>query len=214
MDGSTDSGNVEELVVIMFCKWDASVEEVRSCARYFAIQEPKRADANGLIECLGKALEPLGIEHILDKSSVLGVTGKPLLVGGGTDGASNNIAEQNGMKGKIQTKLPWIYWASCYAHYLELACKEALMSPLFKDIVEMLLRLYYIYSKFPKKCQELTDIMDDLKEIFQFPNGGNVPIRSHGSRWINHKQKALQCLLDRYGAYTNNLATLVEDKSH
>ena len=85
MDGSTDSGNVEEeLVVIMFCKRDASVEEVRSCARYFAIQEPKRADANGLIECLGKALEPLGIEDILDKSSVLGVTGKPLLVGGGT----------------------------------------------------------------------------------------------------------------------------------
>ena len=73
----------------------------------------KRADANGLIECLGKALEPLGIEDILDKSSVLGVTGKPLLVGGGTDGASINIAEQNGMKGKIQSKLPWIYWAWC-----------------------------------------------------------------------------------------------------
>ena len=124
--------------------------------------------------------------------------------------ASVNIAEQNG---KIQSKLPWTYWAWCYSHRLELACKDALTSPLFKDIVEMLLRLYYIYSKSPKKCRELTDITDELKEVFQFPNGGNVPIRSRGSRWISHKRKALQRLLDRYGAYMNHLATLVEDKT-
>ena len=32
----------------------------------------------------------------------LSVNGFPLLVGCGTDGASVNIAEQNGMKGKLQ----------------------------------------------------------------------------------------------------------------
>ena len=39
-----------------------------------------------------------------------------------------------------------------------------------------------------------------------------MPIRSQGSRWINHKRRALQRFVDRYGAYINHL-TLVEDKT-
>lgn len=136
------------------------------------------------------------------------------MVGGGTDGASVNISGQNGMKGKIQRELPWIFWAWCYAHRLELACKDSLSSQLFKDLAEMLLRLYYLYSKSPKKCRELTDLVEHLKEVFEFPkHGGNLPVRSQGSRWINHKRKALQCLVDRYGAYMNHLLALIEDPS-
>lgn len=203
MDGSTDAGNIEdELVVIMHCVQDAANERVKSCARYFSIEVPMKADSSGLVECLGKSLEKLGITNLLDKANVLEVGTKPILVGGGTDGASVNVSDQNGMKGKIQKELPWIFWAWCYAHRLELACKDALSSPLFKDIVEMLLRLYYLYSKSPKKSRELPDIVENLKEVFDFPKGGNVPVRSQGSRWINHKRKVLQRFVDRYGAYT------------
>ena len=47
-----------------------------------------RADADGLIDSLGRGLKLLGIENISDKASVLGVGDrKPILVGGGTDGA-------------------------------------------------------------------------------------------------------------------------------
>ena len=167
-----------------------------------------------LIECLGRALQELGITNVLDKESVLGVeSSKPILVGGGTDGASVNVSGQNGMKGKMQRQLPWIFWAWCYAHRLELACKDAFSSQLFKDLSEMLLRLYYLYSKSPKKCRELADIVEDLKEMFEFPKGGNVPVRSQGSRWITHKRKALQRVVDRYGAYMNHLLTLIEDSS-
>ena len=38
------------------------------------------------------------------------------------------------MRGKTQRELPWLYWAWCYAHRLELACKDALSSQLFKNI--------------------------------------------------------------------------------
>ena len=38
-------------------------------------------------------------------------------------------------------------------------------------------------------------------------------MRSVGSRWIAHKRKALQRVVDRYGAYINHLCTLVEDQS-
>ena len=126
MDGSTDSGNVEdELVLVQYCALDDTAQEMRSCVRYLSLQVPIKANADGLIRCLGDALLVLGIDNILDQSSVLKVEGKPLLVGGATDGASVNVAEQNGMKGKLQKELPWLRWVWCYAHRLELACKDA-----------------------------------------------------------------------------------------
>ena len=113
----------------------------------------------------------------------------------------------------MQSAHPWLVWAWCYAHRLELACKNAFTSHLFKEIEEMLLRLYYLYEKPPKKTRELGEIVEDLKEVFELPKSGNVPVRSQGSRWINHKRKALQRVVDRHGAYISHLTTLSEDSS-
>ena len=55
--------------------------------------------------------------------------------------------------------------------------------------------------------------MEDLKEVWKFSGGGDLPVRSEGSRWVNHKRKALQCLVDRYGAYLNHLAAMTEDRT-
>lgn len=212
MDGTTDAGKVEDqLIVIMsFCK-DDSAGEVRSFARYFSIEVPTKADSDGLIACLQRSLQALGVDNLLSKESVL--AGKPILIGGGTDGASVNVAEQNGMKGKMQRELPWLFWAWCYAHRLELACKDSFTSDLFNNITDMLLRLYYLYSKSPKKLRELTDVVSDLRQVFEFPKGGDAPIRSQGSRWISHKRQALQRIIDRYGAYIGHLTALAEDSS-
>ena len=68
------------------------------------MQEPRKTDADGLIDCLGSALRRLGITNILNNASVLGV--KPILIGGGTDGAPINVSAQNGMMGKLQQVCP------------------------------------------------------------------------------------------------------------
>lgn len=116
MDGTTDAGNIEdEITVILYCKKDDATEEMKSCARYFTVEVPTRADADGLIECLGNALKGFEVEDILKKASVLGADGKPVLIGAGTDRASVNLGEQNGMKGKLQKEIHWLYWAWCYA---------------------------------------------------------------------------------------------------
>ena len=47
----------------------------------------------------------------------------------------------------------------------------------------------------------------------RFTRGDNLPVRAHGSRWISFKRKALQRVVDRYGAYLTHLAALVEDTS-
>ena len=133
MDGSTDAGNTEvELVLVLYCTKDDVAREIRSCTRYLAVVSPTHSNAGGLIDCLGQALRRLGLEDIRNREQVLGRSG-PVLVGGGTDGASG---VHNGMKGQLQSALPWLW---CYPQCLELACKDALKSPLFANINEMLL---------------------------------------------------------------------------
>ena len=42
--------------------------------------------------------------------------------------------------------------------------------------------------------------MEELKEVFEFLKGGNKPVQLQGSRLINHKRKALLCVVGYYGA--------------
>ena len=52
--------------------------------------------------------------------------------------------------------------------------------------------------------------MTDLKEVFEFPEGGDVPIHSQGSRY---KRQALQRISDWYGAYIAHLTSLTDNSS-
>ena len=65
---------------------------------------PTKADADGLIACLQQTVQAVGVTNVLSKVTVLGA--KPILIGVSTDGASVNVASQNGMKGKMQRELP------------------------------------------------------------------------------------------------------------
>ena len=214
MDGTTDAGNVEdELVAILYCAKDDASQQMTTCSRFLSLHSPQKADASGLLQCLGEALQFLSVENVLDKDSVLSVEGKPVLVGVGTDGATVNIGEHNGLKGQMQRALPWLFWGWCYVHRLELACKDAFSSSLFSTVQEVLLRLYYIYEKSPKKSRDLESIVSDLEQAFDLAKGGNRPIRSCGTRWISHKRKALQHVVDRYGTYIAHLSTLAKDNT-
>ena len=155
-------------------------------------------------------MKDMGNENILDKKAVLEVGHHPIFVGTGTDGATVNLGEQNGLKGIVQKELPWIFWNWCFAHRLEIACRDSLSSQLFRNIDELLLRLYYLYENSPKRCRDLEDI---VVELYNLPEDGNIPIRSSGSRWITHKRKALQRVVDRYGACVAHLTSMAEDKS-
>ena len=65
LDRSTDAGNVEyEIVLIQYGVQDA-------VARCLPLKVPIKADANGLIKCLGHTVQVLGIDNILDTSYVV-----------------------------------------------------------------------------------------------------------------------------------------------
>ena len=104
---------------------------------------PSSATSEGLFASLEKVLCDLGFP-CLDSDACR------KLIGVGTDGASANIAVR-GLKGLVEAKLAWICWMWCLAHQLELAIKDALTGTVFDHIDDMLTRLFYLYSKSPKK---------------------------------------------------------------
>ena len=103
------------------------------------------------------------------------------------------------------------------AHRLELALKDALKVTLFHEIDEMLMQIYYLHIKLPKKCRELDDVITEMKACFEESEfeteGGNRPLRACVTRFIAHKVSALNCFIERYGAYLNHLTVLSQDKT-
>ena len=134
------------------------------------------------------------------------------LVGIGSDGASANIAE-GGLKGLVESQCEWIFWMLCLAHRLELAVKDALKGSAFDAIDDLLLKLYCLYEKAPKKCRELEEVVLDLKECISIDEAGIKPVRVSGSIWVSHKLNAMRRILLKYGAYTGHLLALSEDCS-
>ena len=203
LDGSTDAGNVDnELELVVWFDRDGANERVCTRTSYFAIMQPSTTTASGMFDALQQSLGCFGIQTIDCEECAR-------LIGIGTDGASANIARR-GLKGLIESKLPWIFWSWCLAHRLELSIKDGTS---FDAIDGMLVNLYLLYSKSPKKCRQLEEVISDLKECLDLVDGGLKPIRASGSRWICHKWNAMKRVIAKFGAYTNHLAAMSEDRS-
>ena len=205
IDGSTDTGNIDnELYMIVYSDLNNGRDEkVHTRTSYFHVSRPSSVSAVGLFENLKDALLQLGI-------SELSATKCSKLVGIGSDGAAANIAKQ-GLKGLVESQLEWIVWMWCFANRLELATKDALKGTFIDNVDDMLLKLYYLYEKSPKKCRELEDVVNDLKDCLHFDDAGVKPIRASGTRWIGHKLSAMRRVVSKFGAYTSHLVTLSED---
>ena len=146
MDGSTDTGNIdEEMFLVLYCDVNSDEEQVYTKISFFSIERPDTVTAAGLFQCLQSALKRIAIAEIGEESC-------KRFVGVGTDRASANIAA-SGLRGLVQEKVPWVFWMWCIAHRLELSLRDGLKRTEFDIIDEMLLRLYYIYENSPKNAE-------------------------------------------------------------
>ena len=198
VDASTDAGNIEvELFMVLHFDPFATDGIVHARNTFYGSRHLSRGTGKGLLESFERAVRYMGSEDWKAKT-----------IGFGCDGASANIAE-GGLKGILTKEVPWIYMFWCLAHRLELSVKDALKSTFFSTI---LLRMYYMYNKSPKKCRELEDIIVELKsclEPSEMPSeGGSRPLRACGTRFRTHKVAALERLIDRFGAYFSHMITL------
>ena len=68
----------------------------------YLVHTSEKGDVSGLLNCLADALHAQCMDVEDNKDSVLGFEGKPVLVGGGTDGVFENIAVVKGMRGSYR----------------------------------------------------------------------------------------------------------------
>ena len=94
------------------------------------------------------AIKPLSVS---DNASVLGVQNIPVLVGGSSDNASAIMSDLNGKRGQLQKVLSW-----CFAHRLEVAYKDAFVSPLFKGVN----KCYFVCITLMKISRDPASIVD------------------------------------------------------
>ena len=207
VDSSTDCGNIdEELFMVLF--FDGLSEDGKVIVRdkFFAVRQLCHGTGQGLYDCFKQAMVYLDIPPAEWKQKIIGL---------GCDGTSANIGS-GGLKGHLERDMPWIIVSWCLAHRLELAIKDALKTTFFATVDEFLLQIYYVYEKSPKKCAELKEIVEELKQCFEdceLPHkGGARPLRACGTRFVAHKVAALSRVIDRFGAYLSHLKSLSEDR--
>lgn len=203
-----DAGNCEaELFLAIYLEKYHQGGKLHICNRFFTVRQPKTATGEGLFNCLKAAFEYVCIDDWKQK-----------LVGLGCDGAQANIAERNGLHGFLKAVVPWVDVSWCLAHRVELSVRDALKPTYFATVDELLLQIYYLYKKSPKKCRELQEVATELQLCFEHADmprmmGGLRPIRACGTRFVAHKVAALARFIDRFGIYINHLATLAEQST-
>ena len=157
LDGSTDVGNVEdEVFLTVFCDPYSADGRVHVRNEFLTVRRPSRSNAEGLLACLREAMGFVGVANWESK-----------LIGVGCDGASENMGTRSGLKGLLKEAMPWITVFWCLAHRLELALTDALKNTLFSQVDDTLLRVYYLYEKSQKKCLELNEVVNELKQCLE-----------------------------------------------
>ena len=205
MDGSTNCGNIDnELFIVLHFNPYATGGKVKVCDSYFTVRQLRNGSGRGLFECLENAM------------TYMTTNWKEKLVGLGCDGTNANIAHGS-LKGHLTQTVPWIVVSWCIAHRLELSLKDTLKGTFFSTLDELLMQVYYVYEKSPKKCKELKEVVEVLKTNLdeeEMPTkGGTKPVHACSTRFVVHKVTALGRLIDRLGAYLGHFTALSEERS-
>ncbi|XP_064644698.1 E3 SUMO-protein ligase KIAA1586-like [Lineus longissimus] len=199
-DGSTDCTITEkEVVYVLYFDPVGDPDKVQVKLTFLYLKDVGVPNAPGIQSAIERSFQSLGI---------LPCEMYRKLVGFGADGASVNSGDKAGVKALLSKHAPWLVFQWCVAHRLELALKDALKDTYFKKVDHMLMRLFYLYHKAPKKLFELKALYEVMKNTFEFEEGTLKPKRACGTRWISFKLDALKLVLDKFGVYMAHLKKL------
>ena len=192
-DGSTDSAVIEQEIVYVLYLSSGGIPAVK----YFSIESAENGDADGLKECIISAFNRFGITNFSDR-----------LLGLNVDGASVNTGIHKGLGAKIKEEASWLQVVHCFNHRLELALKDAfLYNSSFNRVEEFLNEIYLLYRTSPKRYRELQRVAEAYGEAIPRPT------KAYGTRWIDHKLRAVKIGLEHYGALITHIESLSQTDS-
>ena len=197
VDGTTDRAVKEqEVLYVMYVDPDTH----QPTLSYFEVMEMDEFDqsAVGMLRAIKSCFERHNLSELWEKLIYLSA-----------DGASVNSGKDSGLIAQIQAEHEWVLFVWCFSHRLELALKDALKK--FTDPVdESLMHLYYLYHKSSKKLRELKSLFKDIKGDFEMYGDGVKPLKATGTRWIDHRIRAMGRLVDKFGLYTRHLKQFID----
>lgn len=212
-DGSTDSAVIEEEVIyaLYFDPSPANSDSVQIKTSFLHMHQMRHQNADGIASTLQTTLKE-SVENGFRSIGIKEISSAKKLIGFTSDGASVNRGDKRSVKTILREEQEWLVFTWCVAHRLELALSDALTGTKFDDIDELILRLYYLYQKAPKKLQELRELFDVFKGAMDYMDGSCKPKKASGTRWISHKLNAMKNILDKWGLYMTHLESLSQDK--
>ena len=151
---------------------------------YLDLADLVTVNAQGIICAIDFSFESISFENWHSK-----------LIGYCSDGASVNCGKKGGMKTILQNDCEWLTFGWCMAHCLELALKDSLGKTVFLEVDELILRIYYLYKKSPKKLPQLRELVNACKEMYEFKAGGVCPKKALGLHLLFIVSIAFKCYL-------------------
>ena len=196
IDGTTDAAVKEqEVLYVMYVDPDTHTPTLS----YFEVMEMNELDqtAPGMLSAIKSAFTRNNLADLWDKLVYLSA-----------DGASVNSGKESGLIAQIQAEHDWVLFVWCFSHRLELALKDAL-SDFTAPVDESLMHLYYVYHKSSKKLRKLRSLFDEIKGDFEMYGEGVKPLKATGTRWIDHRIRAMSRLVDKFGLYVRHLKEFI-----
>lgn len=95
-----------------------------------------------------------------------------------------------------------------FAHRLELAVKDCFKGTYMDKVTDVLSLIYYFYKGSAKRNKEIQDIAEAMEEHFSKPNKAN------GTRWVEHKLKAGNKLVQNWKLIIIHMENYAEDNSN
>ena len=191
-DGSADASILEQEVIYVFFL----SKKGEPVIKFFNIQTPDHAHAGTLKKCIETTFHSISTVSMYQRLANLNI-----------DSASINTGVHGGLGGKMKESASWINVIHCFNHSLELAVKDIFHKTFFKEVNNMPLKLYYLYRKSPKPLREL--------KMFSKMHDHSISklCKSYGTRWIAHKVKAMEIVLNNYEVYIKHLESLAHTDS-
>ena len=192
-DSSTDKSDLEKEIVMVRLMMNNYPK-----IYCMGLIDLKSAKADGILQAIDAAFAMYGFD----------LTYRRKLVGFGADGASVNLGCRRSVSTLLQEDCPWLVQIHCFAHRLELAVKDAFKNTYMTDVIELLTSLYQFFDNSPKRVRECQELADIMAEHF------TKPLKANGTRWADHKLRALPKLKSSYQAIIIYLQHYSEDKAN
>ena len=95
-----------------------------------------------------------------------------------------------------------------FFYLLELKLKDALKEYM-QPVDTMLAHFYYLYTKSSKKHHKLKNLYDMLKGEFEMYTSVIRLVKGTGTRWIDHKLRTMNHLIEKFGFYCVHLNDII-----